>query len=388
MMRRCCSPFVKETTLRNSVLNLLLAIGGGMALIQALSGCSATSTAAPPPPEYYIRTNLTSDQAGYVDSAGPVSQTDPRLKNPWGLTASPTGPSWLSANGTGAALIYNSAGAPISATAYTVPPPAGSTATATPTGIVYNGTSVFPVNANNSSASALYIVATQDGTISGWNATINNGQFAIVVDRSKSGASYTGLAIGAVNSVNYLFAANFEGGVIDIFDSNFNYVRSFTDPQAIAGYAPYNITNIQGYLVVAYAKQDSTKKLPVAGVGNGFIDKFNTAGSLQQRLITGGYLNAPWGMALAPSIWGKYSNRLLVANYGDGHINAYAFDSGSYQGTLLDGNSSNLVTIPGLRALTFGNGADAGSLVTLYLTADINNGQDGLYSAIQYTTLH
>jgi uncharacterized protein (TIGR03118 family) len=173
----------------------------------------------------------------------------------------------------------------------------------------------------NGSASR-FIFATEDGTISAWNA----GTASILkVDNSPSGAVYKGLAIGNNGSSNLLYAANFNSGHIDVFDKNFmptTVSGGFVDPNIPAGFAPFNVQNINGKLYVTYARQDADKHDDVAGMGNGFVDVFDTNGNLLERLVTNGPLNSPWGLALAPGDFGQFSNDLLVGNFGDGMINA------------------------------------------------------------------
>jgi uncharacterized protein (TIGR03118 family) len=375
--------------MRKLSFKLLSTIGASLAFANAFLGCGKSSSSVTPPKLYYVRSNLISATAGYVDSAGAASHTDTRLGNPWGITYSPTGPFWVADNAAGGVTVYDGAGNSISNTGVYVPPPASKTGGSLPTGIVYNGTSDFTLTSGGNTVPALYIMATEDGTIAGWNPTISATQAVQTVDRSTTpGAVYTGLAIASTSSGNFLYAADFNDAQVDIFDKNYNYVRSFTDTQVDTGYAPFGIQLIGTRLVVTFAKQDSSKHNPVPGAGNGFVDVFDTNGNLVQRLIAHGQLNAPWGIAYAPASFGKYSSRLLIGNFGDGLINAYAVDSGAYQGQLLDGSSSNPIVIPGLWALSFGNGASAGASTALYFTAGVNSEQGGLFGVIQNTTLH
>ena len=185
----------------------------------------------------------------------------------------------------------------------TIPPSkaSGVTATGTPTGTVNNSTTGFAIATGEAAA---FIFATLDGTISGWNKTVNATAAQVMVDNSASGAVYTGLAIGTNGSNTYLYAANFNSGNIDVFDSTYTSVtlpNAFQDTNLPAGYAPFNIQNLAGNLYVAYALQNTAKNFVMPGVGDGYVDVYSTAGTLMDRLISGGNLstlNAPWGLAI------------------------------------------------------------------------------------------
>jgi uncharacterized protein (TIGR03118 family) len=333
----------------------------------------------------YRQVNLVSDISGVA------AVTDANLINPWGLVHGPATPWWVSDNNAGVSTLYNGAGTPFppgSPLVVTIPPPAGGTSAA-PTGVVYNGSSDFVVKEGNASAPALFIFATEDGTISGWSKTVDVHNAIIKVDNSvipnkDSGAVYKGLAIGSDDGANFLYAANFRSGHIDVFDHAFNPVATFkfADSQIPSGYAPFNITNIDGKLYVTYAVQNPAKHDDLAGPGRGFVDVFSTEGKLLNRLIAHGALNSPWGLAQAPDGFGKFSDDLLVGNFGDGHINAYDRKSGELEGTLAD-EDGNPIFIGGLWGLAFGNGAAAGPTTTLFFTAGIGEEQHGLFGALK-----
>ncbi len=194
--------------------------------------------------------------------------------------------------------------------------------------------------------------------------------------RLLASAVYKGLAMGSNANGNFLFETNFQAGTIDVLDTNFTPVISplaFVDTTIPAGFAPFNIENIGGQLFVTYAKQDSAKHDDVSGDGNGFIDVFNTSGVLLRRFASQGPLNSPWGMAVAPSNFGAFSNTLLVGNFGNGRINAFNLSTGAFVGQMLEPGGRSL-TIQGLWGLTFGNGGSAGSRDRLYFTAGIPGG--------------
>jgi uncharacterized protein (TIGR03118 family) len=348
---------------------LLLAVLPGAAFARASAGSQG----------FYQKTNLVSD------IAGEATFTDPNLVNPWGLVHGPATPWWVADNGTGVSTLYNGDGTARSLVV-TIPPPAGSPAgtTAAPTGVIFNGNGGFNVSENNTSASSLFIFDTEDGTISGWNPSVDLTHAILAVDRSNigKGAVYKGLAIGSNSSGTFIFATNFRFGTIEMFDSNFKLERSFTDHRLPQSYAPFGIQNIGGNLYVTFAKQDAAKHDDVAGPGHGFVDVFDTNGNLISRLISRGSLNSPWGLALAPANFGQFSNDLLVGNFGDGHINVFDPNTGAALGSLQ--NSGGVpIQIDGLWSLQFGNGAAAGATNELFFTAGIDDEAHGLFGDIQ-----
>lgn len=334
---------------------------------------------------FYQQTNLVSDQPGVA------KVTDPHLVNSWGIVHSPTSPFWISDNGTGVSTLYNGAGMPFPVNAplvVTIPPPKGSPAgtTAAPTGVVFNGTSGFVVKKGKVSGAALFIFATEDGTISGWNRDVDPTHAILAADKSKASPSavYKGLAIGSNAKGTFLFATNFRAGTIDVFNSHFHQVRlagSFTDRFLPRGYAPFGIANLNGKLYVTYALQDAQKHDDVAGAGHGFVDVYDTNGHLIRRLISRGPLNSPWGLAIAPSHFGQFSNDLLVGNFGNGRINAISPRTGFFLGQLRDKNDKP-ITIDGLWGLDFGNGANAGPTTTLFFTAGPDGESHGLFGSL------
>ena len=201
-----------------------------------------------------------------------------------------------------------------------------------------------------------------------------NATTAIVkVDNSPSGAVYDGLAISASTTTAspMIYAANFHSGAIDVFDTNYAAVSlpgAFTDPAVPAGFAPFNIQNLGGKLYVTYAKQDAAKKLDVAGVGNGYVSVYDLNGNLLQHLVSGGPLNSPWGVALAPVNFGAFAGDLIVDNFGDGYLNAFDPGTGAAVGTLQDQNG-NPIKLPGLWGLFFGNGGNGGDVNALYFAS-------------------
>ncbi len=280
----------------------------------------------------FKQTNLVSD--GTV----PAETIDPNLINPWGISSpTPTGPFWISDNNAGVTTFYNGDGAKDGQVAIAGPP--GSTAAGTPTGQVFNNTHGFDISQNGVTAPAIFIFATEDGTISGWNPSVNPGSSVIAVNNSQGGspgdgAVYKGLAIGTDKDGTFLYAANFRNGSVDMFNSKFQLVKSFTDPTVPEGYAPFNVQVLDGKLFVTFAQQDASRHDDVAGPGHGFVDEFNLDGSLIQRVASHGPLNSPWGLAIAPKGFGEWSGDLLVGNFGDGTINIFNPTTDQYLGKL------------------------------------------------------
>jgi uncharacterized protein (TIGR03118 family) len=251
----------------------------------------------------------------------------------------------------------------------------------------------FPVTApGKGPVAASLIFVTRDGVLSAWSEGTDATQGFVQVDNSST-AVYTGLALLGTTSVQ-LYAANFKAGTIDTFDADFHQLNlgtsAFKDPRIPAGFAPFNIYAINGKLYVTYAKQDASQQFDVAGPGNGYVDVYDVSGKLLQSLIAGGSgilgappapLNSPWGLALAPPAFGKYANALLVGNFGDGTISAFDPSTGAFLGTLQDRNGQ-IIVIPGLRALVFGNGGNGGDKNTLYFTAGSGGGMHGILGSI------
>ncbi len=370
---------------------LLTAAGVVVVLLIAVSVTLALTTAAAHPgtstPSFYRQTNLNADLPGAANG------NDPSLVNPWGLSRGPTTPWWVSDNGTGVATLYSGTGVPFptgSPIVVAVPPPKGSAAgtTAAPTGNNFNGTHDFIVTAQATGRSgpALFLFSTEDGTISGWSPTVNAHQAILAVDNSTSpaGAVYKGLALGHMRGANFLYAANFRAGTVDVFNAQFAPVYlpgAFTDATIPAGYAPFNIANIGGQLYVTYAQQNGQKHDDVAGPGHGYLDVYTTAGKLVRRLVSQGPLDSPWGLALAPAGFGSFSNDLLVGNFGDGRVNAFDPRTGASLGALLD-QKGHPIAIGGLWGLAFANGGNVGPTTTLFFTAGSGHEAHGLFGSL------
>ena len=319
----------------------------------------------------YRQTNLVSNQTGVAH------KTDANLVNAWGLAFFPTSPFWVADAGTGVSTLYKRDGS-IVPLVVTIPPPAGSTAVGTPTGMVANATADFVDPANSASGPAPFIFDSEDGTISAWYPKVSFTQAVRVVDNSSLGSFYTGLAIGSSKGVNFIYAADTANSRVDMFDKNFKLVTSFTDAALPAGYAPFGIQNIKGKLYVTFAGFFS-------GNPGGYVDVFNMDGTFIKTFASLGPLNLPWGLAEAPANFGEFSNDLLVGNLGDGTINAFT-SGGVFKGALRAANGTP-ISIDGLWALEFGGGNKVNNGLTneLFFTAGPNfyaNGLFGLVSAI------
>ena len=322
-------------------------IAAAVLVFAAASASALPGATSAAEPNVYVATNLVSDEPGVA----PV--LDPDLVNPWGLDALAGSPWWVADNETDVSTLYQANGTKV---ALTVGIPGGA-----PTGLVANAGSSFVVTEGALSGVSRFIFATQTGVIAGWSPAVNPTQAISAV--SRPGAVYTGLAIAG----DRLYAADFLGARVDVFDGGFNLVTMagvspFVDPKLPDGYAPFGIQNIGGTI---------------------FVD---TSGNLLGRVATRGQLNAPWGLALAPANFGRFSGDLLIGNFGDGEINAYKQQSdGSYHHRGVLRNADNKpIAIEGLWAIQFGKGqlVNNGPTNTLFFTAGPDDETHGLFGTI------
>lgn len=348
--------------------------------------------------QHYTQTNLVSDIVG----AAPTH--DPNLVNSWGLTRSSTGPWWVSDNNSGDSTLYTGTGKiiPINGNGVvTIPPPKNAPAgtIAAPTGVVFNGSTDFVLPAPNGKP-ALFIFATEDGTISGWNG----GPSAfLVVDNndngSANGAVYKGATTANFDGKRFLYVTNFRAGRVEVYDTNFNRVQMPDDAFNVdadddhhrddgpgaegipPGFAPFNVQNIGGSLFVTYAKQDSLRHDDVGGDGNGYVEIFSPSGKHLGHLEHGPWLNSPWGVVWTPRDFGVFSNSILVGNFKSGWIAAFNGFSHRFIGFVKNPDGS-LLTIDRLWSLTFGNGATAGPSTTLFFTAGPDQETHGLFGTL------
>jgi uncharacterized protein (TIGR03118 family) len=343
----------------------------GALLLLGVALTVGASSARSDVPGTYTVLNLNSDVPGLA------THTDPDLQNGWGITEPTSGPWWVADNGTGKSTLYNADGTKRSLVVSIV--------NGAPTGTVFNGGPGFVVSANGKSGPALFIFASESGTISGWNPTVDATNSVVGV--TTPGAVYKGLALTSRNGQQQLYATDFVGGKVDVFNSTFGAgtaTGGFVDPKLPSGYAPFGIAAVNGKLVLSFAKQEPGSEDELHHQGFGVVDEFDTDGNLITRIATHGQLNAPWGIALAPAGFGPFSGDLLIGNFGDGQINAFAEQpDGSWEraGGLRDASGRTL-TIDGLWGIGFGNNGAAGPSTTLYFAAGPNDEQDGLFGSI------
>ena len=299
--------------------------------------------------------------------------TDPKLINAWGISHSASSPFWVSDNGTGFATLYS------------VNPMTGAVAkvgleVAIPGAGTVTGQTFANIAGNFNGDTFLFV--SEDGTISGWRNAL--GTTAEVLQLGSAANVYKGTTLDITASGNYLLSANFRAGTIDVLKGTAgqpDLPGNFTDPTLPSGYAPFNIDLLAGKIYVTYALQDAAKHDDVAGPGFGFVDVFDLQGNFTGRVASGGPLNSPWGLAIAPSSFGTFAGDLLVGNFGDGRINAYNLSTFAPLGPLLGINGSPLV-IDGLWGLLPGNGGMGGSIQSIYFSAGPVDEQHGLFGVI------
>ena len=342
-------------------------------LLLAILGSGLIAGAANAANSYQVH-NLVSD--GGV----PADHRDDHLKNGWGVAFNPAGFVWVADNGAGVATLYDGLGNPQSLVV-SIPGSGGNQGT--PTGIVFSGSNDFVVRSGTAAGPSRFIFASEDGVIAGWAPTVDGTHAIRAVFMSS--AVYKGLTIASNAGVNMLYAADFHGRKIDVFQSNFSPVKipgGFVDPTIPANFAPFNILALGGRLYVAYAQKEEDGDDEVAGPGLGIVDEFDTGGHLLRRIASSGTLNAPWGMAIAPANFGDFSGRLLVGNFGDGTINAYDLSSATFQGQLRT-PAGEVIAIDGLWGIAFGNNLNSQPPTSLFFAAGPNDEANGVYGKIE-----
>jgi uncharacterized protein (TIGR03118 family) len=361
--------------------------------------------------QHYTQTNLVSNTSGVA----PV--TDPQLINPWGLSRASGSPWWISDQATGYSTLYNGPGVK-QALIVTIPPsdPTNkSTPIGSPTGTIANGSQTdFLLAAGKP---AVFLFSTIDGTIAGWNPAVAlapgsapPSTNAVTVVKTSDGSSFTGLTSSFVNGKRFLYTANFTKGRVDVYDSTFQAVRvskkhsgenddkqgvfsetSFVDERLPDHYVPFNVQAIGNDIVVTYALHEGSSPFETDGPGLGFVDIYSSSGRLLRRLENGDWLNAPWGVALAPLDFGRFSHDLLIGQFaggGDtqssGFIAAYDLATGKFDGLLEDASGKPLA-INGIWSLSPGNVSPsnndpaAAPAAEVYFTAGPNHGSGGLF---------
>jgi len=361
--------------------------------------------------QHYAQTNLVSNVSGVA----PV--TDPQLINPWGISRGSGTPWWVSDQRTGLSTLYNGAGVKQSLIV-TIPPADPNnknTPTGTPTGTIFNGSQTDFLLAPGKPATFLF--STNDGTISGWNPAVAV-EHAVIVVKTTDGSNYTGLTSAFINGKSFLYAANFNKGRVDIYDNAFQPVKlsidhsdrdegdddnrsseiSFVDEKLPRDYVPFNVQAIGNDIVVTYALHMEGARFETDGPGLGFVDIYSSTGRLLRRLEHGDWLNAPWGVALAPLDFGRFSHDLLIGQFAgggetqsSGFIAAYDLATGKLDGLLQDASGKPLA-INGVWALSPGNvspinnDAAAAPATEVYFTAGPNHTTGGLFGYLTSVT--
>jgi uncharacterized protein (TIGR03118 family) len=314
----------------------------------------------------YSQTNLV------ANTAGVANHTDSQLSNPWGISFIPGQPFWIANNNGGTSTLYDAQGNKQSLVVGLPSASVNPCNPACPTGTVANSSTGY-------FNSGSFLFDTEDGIVANWTG---QGNAVTVVDNSLNGAVYKGLALLTNNEGTFLLAANFNSGNIDVFDRNFNPAHlagNLTDPNLPAGYAPHGVHIVGSSIMIAYAQQDSAKHDPVIGAGLGIVDTFDLEGNFQKTFVSGGALNAPWGIVATPATFGQFSNDILIGNFGDGTMNAFDANGNSL-GQVSD-SSGHAITNPGLWDMVFGAGG-TGDPSTLYFTAGGANQTSGLFASL------
>jgi uncharacterized protein (TIGR03118 family) len=317
----------------------------------------------------YREINLTSNMPGMA------RHTDPNLVNGWGMAFFPGSPFWISDEATGFSTLYDAHGVPqglVVAIPAAAEQPQGTPGT--PTGIVANSTSAFVVSANGTSGPGFFLFDTLDGTISGWNPSVDLNHAIVAVDNFSSHALYTGLAIAKTMHGPRLYAADAVNNRVDVFDGKFRKLFGFTDPTVPSGLGVYAVHLVQGFIFVTFAIGGSSS--------GGVVDVFDFNGRFVRRFAangSGGPLEAPWGIAASGAHFGQFSNAILIGNEADGRISAFNPKTGAFLGQLKD-SQGNTFAIPGLWSIEFGAGGGAsGNADELFFSAGPHGYSAGLF---------
>jgi uncharacterized protein (TIGR03118 family) len=369
----------------------LAACGGGGSGSSSVSSTSATSD--PPVTSSFADTALVADNNTVVAT---VTTIDANLQNPWGIAVAPGLPFWIADNNSNLSTLYsgtgqNETGTITGSNAVGIAIPSSAAGVqSNPTGQVYNGTGGFLIPTTNGQETALFIFDGEGGTIAAWAK--DSGATAVTayddgIANGTQHAVYKGLALGTINGATYLYATDLHNNKVDVFDTTFSKPAAmqgkFIDPMIPAGFVPFGIATVGAQLFVTFAMQDTAKHDEVTGAGLGYVDVFDLSGNFVSRFASAGSLNAPWGIAMAPSGFGLLSGDVLIGNFGDGTINIF-MPNGSlatYAGQLVVANGGTF-TIAGLWGLEFGNGDPDKPLTTLFYTAGFADQTDGVFGSI------
>jgi uncharacterized protein (TIGR03118 family) len=372
--------------------------GGGGGGAASVSNSPAAITADPPASTTFTDTALVSDKTGVVATATTI---DANLSNPWGIAVATGSPFWIADNANNLSTLYSGTGqvetqqVTGSTDAGIAIPPSAAGVQANPTGQVYNGGGGFLIATPNGQETALFIFDGEGGTLAAWAKDSAAAAVTAYDDGVVNGANhavYKGLAIGTVNGATYLYATDLHNNKVDVFDTNFTKPTAmqgkFVDPNMPAGFVPFGIAAVNNQLYVTFAMQDQAMHDEVTGAGLGYVDVFDLNGNLLNRFASAGVLNAPWGIAVAPTGFGSLAGDVLIGNFGDGTVNIFTPNGTSLAtsvGALMVSNGGAL-SIPGLWSLVFGNGDADKPITTLFYTAGFANQTDGVFGSISSTT--
>jgi uncharacterized protein (TIGR03118 family) len=349
---------------------------------------------APPATTTFTDTPLVTDKAEVVAVATII---DANLQNPWGIATAPGLPFWIADNNANLATLYSGTGT-IETQAVTgsadvgvAIPSSAAGVQANPTGQVYNGNGGFLIPTSNGQESALFMFDGEGGTIAAWAKDSGATAVAAYDDGVANGAEhavYKGLALGTVGGATYLYATDLHNNKVDVFDTNFSKPAAmqgkFLDPSIPTGFVPFGIATLNGQLYVTFAKQDTEKHDEITGAGLGYVDIFDFSGNLVSQFASGGALNAPWGMTVAPAGFGSLEGDVLIGNFGDGTINIFTPNGTALATSVghLMGSNGSAIAFPGLWSLVFGDGDSDKPVTTLFYTAGFADQTDGVFGSI------
>lgn len=364
--------------IKSSLFISLFLQGRSLALIFACAILAPLTSFA----QQYQETDQVSNAAGKG-----AKFIDPHLLNPWGIARSSTGAWWVSDQAGDVATLYNGEGIAVNAQGAPQPlvvtiPRAGQGVSG-PTGLVFNGSSDFDIEAGKP---AIFIFATRDGTISAWNPMVNP-TVAIEKVKATPGSVLTGATIAESKNGRRLYVADVHEGKIRVFNTNFQEVPigpdAFDDDHLRGNLVPFNVQNIGGNLYVAFAQQNQAKNFVNVGPGLGAVDVFSPEGELLQRLENSSSFDAPWGLVQAPTDFGSFSHSILVGQFGGGQILAFDAVTGHFQGELRN-QDNNVISIPGLWGLAFGAGnTNSGGANQLFFNAgNATSGTHGFFAPV------
>lgn len=346
----------------------------------------------------YIQTNLVANNQNYQ-----AQIVDPTLLNAWGVALRPAGAGghwWVTSNGNGTSNEYvgDVDGVPLfqdDLKLVGVPGAGGSAGT--PTGVVFNSSNNFQITQSHPNGpitnAARFMFVTDGGVLSAWTERKNPdqsfdrpGEALAVIDQSANGAQFFGLGIN--KNEDRLFVADFGATPgMHVFDSSFSEITSslassslVQNPFVADGYQPFNVQGLGSDMFVAYAKY-GTPGEEETGTGLGRLAQYDDAGNLLASWDGGDFVNAPWGLAYAPSDWGSCAGALLVSNFGDGTIACFDPTTRTAYDYLRD-TTGDPISIEGIWGLAFGNGESLGDADALYFAAGPNDETDGLFGRI------